>query len=422
MSLLIRNALHQGRERDIYIEDGRIREIGSISVEADEVIDAENMALLPGFINTHTHAAMTLFRGWGDDMQLMDWLSKRIWPMEAHLDEKLVYWGTKLACLEMIRTGTTTFMDMYFHPGSAAKAVSEMGIRGYISSVFLDKITGQGTEQCINTAKKEIKALEGIGPTVYPALGPHAVYSCSKEILEWVAVYSGEKEIPVHFHLLETEAEKIDFHRENGMEATEYLEKIEFLQPRLTAAHCVWADERDIERLSKHGVNVSYNPVSNMKLAVGKVMDIPRMEEQGINISLGTDGPASNNTLSMLDTMKFAGLSAKNHFNDPTLCSAESLLKYASYNGAKALSLDCGIIEEGKLADILLVGLKHESMVPRRHSLYSKMAYSASPEAIRYVISNGKTVMRDRVVKDSSEIIKGFERTVNNWFEKYGND
>ncbi len=422
MSILIRNALHQGREGDIFIEDGRIREIGSISVEADEVINAENMAVLPGFINTHTHAAMTLFRGWGDDMELMDWLNNRIWPMEAHIDPNLVYWGTKLACLEMIRTGTTTFMDMYFYPESAAKAVDEMGIRGFMSSVFLDKITGQGTEACIRTAKKEIKALERIGPTVYPALGPHAVYSCSKEILEWSAAYSSEKKIPVHFHLLETEGEKRDFRRENGTEITEFLERINFLQPRLVAAHCVWSDNRDIERLSKHAVNVSFNPVSNMKLAVGNVMDVALMEEKGINISLGTDGPASNNTLSMLDTMKFAGLSVKSHFNDPTLCRADSLLKNATANGARALSLDSGIIKEGKLADMLLVDLKHESMVPRRHSLHSKIAYSASPEAIRYVISNGKTVMRDRLVKNSREIIAGFESSLNKWFEKYGND
>ena len=422
MSLLIRNALHRGRERDVYIEDGRIREIGSISVEADEVIDAKNMALLPGFINTHTHAAMTLFRGWGDDMELMDWLNNRIWPMEAHLDEDLVYWGTKLACLEMIRTGTTTFMDMYFHPGSAAKAVREMGIRGFISAIFLDRITGQGTEECITNVKKNIGMLETMGGTVYPALGPHAVYSCSKEILEWTAAYSDDREIPVHFHLLETEAEKCDFRRENGMEVTEYLEKIEFLHPRLVAAHCVWADRRDIDRLSKHGVNVSYNPVSNMKLAVGNNMNVPRMEERGINICLGTDGAASNNSLSMLDTMKIAGLSAKNFFNDPTLCNADSLLKYATANGARALSLDSGVIGEGKLADMLLVDLKHESMVPRRHSLSSKMAYSASPEAIRYVISNGKTVMNDRVVKDSCKIIAGFEHAADTWFAKYKND
>ena len=297
-----------------------------------------------------------------------------------------------------------------------------MGIRGFISSIFLDKFTGTGLEESIKTAKKDIRALERIGPTIYPALGPHAVYSCSREILEWVAVYSCEKEIPIHFHLLETEGEKINFQRENGIEITEFLEEINFLQPRLVAAHCVWADQRDIERLAKFNVNVSYNPVSNMKLAVGKTMNVPRMEKEGINIGLGTDGAASNNTLSMLDTIKFAGLSAKNYFKNPTLCNADSLLNYATSNGAAALSLDSGVIEEGKLADILLVDLKHESMVPRRHSLHSKMAYSASPEAIRYVICNGKTVMRGRDVKDSREIIKGFENAVNNWFEKYGND
>ena len=417
MSILIRNAVLRGKTRDIYIEEGRIQEIGSLSLEADEVIDARDMAIMPGFINTHTHAAMTLFRGWGDDMELMEWLTNRIWPKEARLNEELVYWGTKLACLEMIRSGTTTFMDMYFYPESAAKAAQETGIRGFIGAVFIGLITGKGDEESIREAKGTLRSLRGFGELIRPTLAPHAIYSCTEEILKWTAHYSKEQEIPVHFHLLETERERMDFLKKRGSGVIEYLEEIGFLQPRLVAAHCVWANETDARILGKHGVNVSFNPVSNMKLAVGKVMNVEMMERMGVNVCLGTDGPASNNSLSMLDTMKFGGLSAKSYYTSPTLCDADTLIAYSTINGAKALSLDCGIVEEGKLADVMLIDLKHESMLPRRHPLNSKLAYSASPEAIKHVICNGKLIMRDRIVKDSEEIKEGFEEAVNKLFD-----
>lgn len=420
MSILVRNAQVRGKERDIYIEDDRITGIGSISRAADEILDACGMAALPGFINTHTHAAMTLFRGWGDDMELMDWLTDRIWPMEAHLTPELVYWASKLACLEMIRTGTTTFVDMYFYPESTAKAVHEMGIRGFVGPVFLDKITGKNLEDNIRDARRTLRELNGYSDLIYPILAPHAVYTCSKELLEWTGRYSRKHDIPVHFHLLETEREKNDFVETNGRTPMDFLNEIGFLQPNLVAAHCVWADEDDVRSLARHGVNVSFNPVSNMKLAVGKVMNAARFSSMGINVCLGTDGPASNNSLSILDTMKFAGLSTKNYYSNPTLGDSETLVNYATLNGAKALSLDCGVIEEGKLADIILVDLKHESMVPARHSLSSKLAYSASPEAIRHVICNGRLVMKDRVVKGAREIVNGFEKVVNDWFIRYG--
>ena len=417
MSILIRNAELRGKELDIYIEDESIREIGRLSLEADEVIEAKGMAILPGFVNTHTHAAMTLFRGWGDDMELMDWLKNRIWPKEARLDGEMVYWGTKLACLEMIRSGTTAFMDMYFHPESAAKAAQEIGIRGHIGAVFLDSVTGKDLDESIGEARTSLRSLRGFGDLIRPILAPHSVYACSKEVLEWTADHSVEKEIPVHFHLLETETENKRFLDKNGTGVIEYLESIGFLHPRLVAAHCVWANEADARVLGKNGVNISFNPVSNMKLAVGRVLDTDTFERYGANICLGTDGPASNNSLSMLDTMKFAGLSAKSYYNSPTLCNAGSLLAYSTENGARALSMDCGTVEEEKLADVILIDLKHESMLPECHPLSSKLAYSASPEAIKNVICNGKLVMRDRIVEGSEEIVEGFGRAADRLFD-----
>ena len=255
MSILVRNALVRGEERDIYIEDNLITEIGSVSRDAEETFDARGMAALPGFINTHTHAAMTVFRGWGDDMELMDWLTNRIWPMEAHITPELVYWGSKLACLEMIRTGTTTFMDMYFFPESTAKAAQEMGMRGFVGPVFLDKITGNSLEDSIGYAERTLRKLDGFSELISPILAPHAVYTCSEELLEWVARYSREHDIPVHFHLLETEQEKDDFIRGNGRTPVEFLEEIGFLQPNLVAVHCVWVDcETRRQRLVQSGL------------------------------------------------------------------------------------------------------------------------------------------------------------------------
>lgn len=419
MSLLIRNCRVGKVETDIFVERGRIRKMGRVRVNAEKVMDATGMAALPGFINTHTHAAMTLFRGWVDDLKLDEWLGERIWPMEAHLTPELVYWGTKLACLEMIRSGTTTFVDMYFYPESAGKAVEEIGMRAFIGPVFLDKVTGRPPEIGIRKAGETLDMVSGMGENIYPVLCPHAVYTCTRETLQWCADRSKDTGIPVHFHLLETERENRDFRTANGLDITDLLEKIGFLHDRLVAAHCSWADEKDMRMLGENRVNVSFNPVSNMKLAVGRTMDAPAMERMGVNVCLGTDGPASNNSLSMLDTMKFAGLSVKNQFRDPTLCDADTLLGYATSNGARALSLDAGSLEVGKLADIILVDLSHESMVPSRNSLGSRMAYGASTEAIRHVICNGRIIMEDRKVKGAGEIVEGFERAVVEWFRKY---
>ncbi len=418
MSLLIKGCTVGNRIEDIYIEDERIVEIGKVRLEADFEIDATRMAALPGFINTHTHAAMTLFRGWGDDLELDRWLNDRIWPMEEKLTSDLVYWGTKLACLEMIRGGTTAFMDMYYHPETVARAVGESGIRGFLGPVFLDKISGD-TQDCIREGEATLRKLRKTKGHVYPVLCPHTVYTCTEELLGWCADHSREQGIPVHFHLLETETENIDFKGSAGRNVTDFLEHIGFLHEGLVAAHCAWANKRDIALLGKNRVNVSFNPTSNMKLSVGNTMNAPAMEKAGVNVCLGTDGPASNNSLSMFEAMKFGGLAVKNHYGDPTLCDADTLFRYATGNGARALSLDSGTLEADKLADIILLDLRHETMVPTRHSLASKLAYGASPEAVQHVICNGKLIMKNRNVTGAGETVEGFEMAVNRWFDEH---
>jgi 5-methylthioadenosine/S-adenosylhomocysteine deaminase len=302
MSLLLQDTENYG---NVYIEDGTIAEIGCGAYDADTVIDAKNKALVPGFVNTHTHAAMTLFRGYADDLPLQTWLADWIWPLEAKLTGEDVYWGTKLACLEMIRTGTTTFNDMYWHALESAKAVDEMGIRGVISNVFIDIGGGSGgSEEGMQRETKRLitKLTKDHSDRVIPALGPHAIYTVSEESLRWIAEFAREENLLVHIHVSETEQEVKDCIEKTGMRPVEYLDRIGFLGPNVISAHCVWLDDNEISLLAKHNVNVSYNPTSNMKLAVGENVRYPALCAAGVNVSIGTDGCASNNNLNMLES------------------------------------------------------------------------------------------------------------------------
>ncbi|MHC1584912.1 MAG: amidohydrolase [Candidatus Syntropharchaeia archaeon] len=403
MSILIKNVTHGKEETHIYIEENIIKEIGK-KLEADRVIDGKGKAILPGLINTHTHAAMTLFRGYADDLPLHEWLEEKIWPVEAKLTEEDSYWGTKLACLEMIKSGTTTFNDMYFFAEANARAVIEMGIRGCISGVFAD-IWGS-CEEWIKKAEKVIRKLIKLeNNRIIPALGPHAVYTVSKEGLQWVSEFSEENDLLIHFHLAETEKENEDFFREKGKRPVKYLEEIGFLTEKLVAAHCVWLTPEEIRTLADHGVKISHNPVSNMKLAVGGTIPYASMKEAGLTVSLGTDGCASNNNLDMFESMKFAALAQKAFRNDPTALSALQAYEMATSEGAKALRIDAGKIEEGKLADVILIDLKRPELTPN-HELISNLVYSANGSCVDTVICDGKILMENRRVDGEEEIME----------------
>jgi 5-methylthioadenosine/S-adenosylhomocysteine deaminase len=406
MSILIKNIQLNGKETNIYIEDNRIIEIGGPAIEADIVISANTQAAIPGLINTHTHAAMTLFRGYADDMELFEWLSKKIWPLEAKLTPDDVYWGTRLACLEMIKSGTTCFNDMYWHMLSAAKAVDDSGIRGVISGVVFDNFDPKKGEAEYSRSTSEIYELNAkTSSRVMPAFGPHAVYTVSNELLMKIAEQARKENILIHMHLAETEKENQDYKERTGKRPVELLSELGFFGPDVIAAHSVWFNEKDIETLGKFDVKTSHNPISNMKMAIGKAIPYQALTSAGVTVSLGTDGCASNNNLDMFESMKIATLLQKFQTNDQIVMPTTEVFEMATINGAKTLRLDAGIIAEGKLADLLLIDVKHPAMIPN-HDLISNLVYSANGSVVNTMICDGKIVMQDRKVEGELEVIE----------------
>ena len=407
MSLLLKNTENYG---NVYIEEGRIAEIGCEPYDSDATINAAKRALVPGFVNTHTHAAMTLLRGYADDLPLLTWLSEWIWPLEAKMTGEDIYWGTKLACLEMIKTGTTTFNDMYWHVLASANAVDEMGIRSVMSNVLIDtggeSGGGGGGDRAVQKETERLtrRLRSDYSSRVIPALGPHAIYTVSEENLAWAADFAREEDLLVHIHVSETEKEVSDCIEKTGLRPVEYLDRIGFLGPNVIAAHCVWLNDSEIALLAKHDVKVSHNPTSNMKLAVGRMMDYPRLSRAGVNVSVGTDGCASNNNLNMLESAKFASLSQKASANDPTMLPARDTLAMITKNGAEALRIGSGEIKEGAVADVLLIDLQLPEMVPL-HNLDSNLIY-ASHGCVDTTICAGSVLMEGRKVAGEAEILK----------------
>ncbi|MFH1789246.1 MAG: amidohydrolase [Candidatus Altiarchaeota archaeon] len=405
MSLLVKNVLLDGKKTNIHVEGNIISDVGAkAGSKAGEVLDAKGKAAIPGLINTHTHAAMTLMRGYADDLELHDWLSNHIWPLEANLTGEDVYWGAKLACLEMIKSGTTCFNDMYWHAEACARAVDEMGIRGVLNAVFIDMFDAGKAEEQIRLNEILFKSFRKYSDRVVFALGPHAVYTVSEESLMWAKKFADEHGLVVHFHLSETRKENEDFVKKEGMRPIPYLEKIGFLGENLVAAHVVWVTKGEIKTLASHGVKIAHNPTSNMKLATGGVMPYVEMKEAGLTVSLGTDGCASNNNLDMFEAMKFAALQQKAHRWDQTVLPAAEALAMATSQGAAALKINAGRIEEGRLADILLIDLDRPELTPH-YNLASDLVYAANGSCVDTMICDGKILMQERKVEGEQEIL-----------------
>jgi len=401
MSILIKNVILNEKRRDILIEGNKIEKIGkSLNLKADEKIDGKGQkAVLPGLVNCHCHSAMTLFRGYADDLPLKEWLEKKIWPLEAKLTKEDVYWGTKLACLEMIKTGTTCFNDMYWSEEASVEAAEEMGVRAKIGLVVLDFLPmgkRENIEKYWNIFKrKKFK-------TVTFSIAPHSIYTVSKESLIWAKNFAKRNNLLLHIHLSETEKEVKDCQKKYKLRPVEYLNKIGFLNQDCLLAHSIWLSEKEIKILTQKRCNVVYNPCSNMKLASG-VFPYKKIKKAGINICLGTDGPASNNNLDLFEEMKFAGLLQKVKEKDPTVASASEIFEIATKNGAKALKINAGEIKVGKLADLILIDLNQVCLIPG-HNLISDIVYSCSGTCVSDVIVNGKILMRDRKVKGEEKI------------------
>jgi 5-methylthioadenosine/S-adenosylhomocysteine deaminase len=418
-TILIKDTIIIGDEINkgsILIEDDKIAEINRNldSNDADKVIHGEGKVLIPGLINTHTHLSMTLMRGLADDLLLDTWLNDYIWPTEANLEGENCYVGAKLACAEMIKSGTTTCNDMYFFMDQVAKAIDESGMRGNISHGMLDmgdeekrkvefKESLRIIDKCHNTADGRIKV----------SIGPHAPYTCSIELLNWVRKEASQKGVRIHIHVSETEFEVKNIIETYEGRPFEYLNRIGFLDDDVLAAHAVWLSDSEMEIIKEKGVKLSHNPTSNMKLASG-VSPVPKMMDMGINLSLGTDGVASNNNLDMLEEMKIASLLQKVNTFDPTVLKADNVFKMATLGGAAALGWEreIGSIEVGKKADLALINMKAPHLTPYRHPI-SHLVYSANGGDVDTVICNGKLLMEERelLTMDEKQILEEAEET-----------
>ncbi len=404
MSLLLKDVEVDGFVTSVYVEENRISELGK-KREADTVIEGKGKIALPGLVNLHTHSPMVLFRGIGDDLPLQTWLEKRIWPLEAKLTLDDVYWGAKLACLEMIKSGTTTFLDMYFHMDQVARAVKEMGLRAFLAEGIIDLgIPSRAADQfkAVDESNRKIEALRT--PRITPVLGPHAIYTVSEESLMKSREIAEKRGYLLHTHLSETQREVDDCLTLHGLRPAQYLDKIGFLAKDVIAAHGCFFDESEIAVLASTGAKVAHCPTSNMKLATGQTMPYGALKQAGIVMGLGTDGAASNNSLDMFEAMKIAAIAQKFVYRDATLLPAAEAFQLASLGGANALGIEAGRLEVGDLADILLVDPMRAELTPR-HDDVSNWVYSAHGNCVDTVVCDGQVVMKGRRVKGEAEIL-----------------
>ncbi len=393
---IIANKIIKG---SLLIQNDKIVEISDkIGVnDADDVINAEGKVLIPGLVNTHTHLSMTLMRGLADDMPLETWLNNHIWPVEAELNGEHCYAGALLACAEMIKSGTTCFNDMYFFMDHVARAADEAGIRGMLSHGMIDfgdedkrkrefKETVRIIKKCHDTGDGRIKV----------AFGPHSPYTCSQELLEGVKKESAKYGVRIHIHVAETQKEVSDVINAHGKRPFEYLDEIGFLGSEVTAAHGVWLSEPEIDIIKESDVKISHNPSSNMKLSSG-VSPVAELLGKGVCVSLGTDGPASNNNMDLLEEMKITALLQKVKTMDPTVLTVQEVFNMATISGANSLGLEneIGSIEVGKKADIVLVNMKTPQLTPFRNPI-SHLVYSANGGDVDTVICNGELLMKNR--------------------------
>ncbi len=418
-TILIKNAiiLNPGENdclkttSSVLIKDDLIAEIGdNITEKADKVIDGEGKILMPGLINTHTHLSMTLFRGLADDLSLDTWLNDYIWPVEAHLNGYYCYIGALLGAVELIKSGTTTFSDMYFYMEDVARAVDESGLRAVLSYGMIDFADEEKRraeiaanvdlfKNCNNAAEGRIKVF----------FGPHAPYTASKELLDEVRDLASKFNTGIHIHVAETQKEVEDILEQTGKRPFEYLDDIGFLGPNVVAAHAVWLSEEEIDIIMDREVKISHNPCSNMKLASG-ISPVANMLSHDICVSIGTDGASSNNNLDLIEEMKTASLLQKVATLDPKVLTSEETVAMATINGARTLGLEneIGSIEVGKKADLILIDTDEANMTPDSSCISSNVVYAAKGSNVDTTICNGKILMENRKLTtlDEEEIYK----------------
>jgi len=374
---------------------------GVVPEPGDETIDAGGMPIVPALVNGHTHAAMTLFRGYGGDLPLMRWLREKIWPAEAKLEAEDVYWGARLACAEMIRAGAARFWDMYWQPEATARAVEDAGMRATIGGPLFD--ADGGTAEVKAQANEDLAALQDRGPAIGAALAPHSIYAVSEELLRWASEQAAERDIAFHIHLSETEQEVEDCVKTHGVRPAAYLDRLDLLGERAVLAHGVWLDEEELELIAARGATVVTNPVANLKLAVGGVFPYPAARDAGVSVGLGTDGAGSNDSLDLLSDLKAFALIQRHASGDPTVLPAAEALEVASGARAPLLGGGAGSLTVGAPADFLL--LRGNSPELGIGDLASGLVYAASGSVVDTTVVAGRVLMRGGQVEGSEEIV-----------------
>jgi 5-methylthioadenosine/S-adenosylhomocysteine deaminase len=403
MSLAVTDARLDGEPVGLRVEEGRIVALGP-GVESkvgDEVLDAAGMTLVPGLVNGHTHAAMTLFRGRGSDLPLMEWLEQVVWPVEARLDAEDVYWGARLACLEMIRSGTVRFWDMYWHAGATARAVEDAGLRATIGEPLIDVGAAAGDGKLREGAERSLEQIGQPRELIAPALAPHAIYTVSESSLGWIAETAKERQLPVHIHLSETEDEVAQCVEAHGDRPTAYLDRLGLLGPRTLLAHGVWLDEGELELIAARGATVVTNPVANLKLAVGGPFPYRAAREAGVHVGLGTDGPGSNNSLDLFQDLKTFALLHKHEARDPAAVSAAEA--WAVATGRRSPLLEGDRLAPGRAADFLL--LRSDAPELGLGDLTAGLVYAASGSVVDTTVVNGRPLMHGGQVEGADEVL-----------------
>lgn len=400
----------------LLIENGKISRISRETISDDdaEMTDAKGMYVMPGFINTHTHLPMTMLRGYADDLPLHEWLTDHIFPAEARwVNAENVRLATRLAFIEMIKSGTTCFNDMYFFEDVIAEEARKAGIRGVMGESVIDFPTAsfQTVDEGLAICEALIRKWQG-DPIIHPSVCVHAPYTCSKETLIKTKQLADKYHTLLQIHVSETRKEVEDITAQTGMPPVEYLHSIGLLDRNVIAAHCVWLNEKEVELMATSGTSIGHCPKSNLKLASG-IADTDTYAKAGINVSLGTDGTASNNTLDMVEEMRFAALLPKVVHYNPEAVNARAALQMATINGAKALGLDAitGSLEAGKSADMIFVHAASSNMIPV-YDEYSAIVYAMNSKNVRSSMVNGQWIMKDRMLLhiDKEETLAVMER------------
>ena len=402
----------------VAVSADRIVEVGtedalSASYQAAKIIDARGGIIMPGLVNTHTHAAMTCFRGLADDLPLMTWLHDYIFPAEAKLTFDIVYQGTRLACSEMILSGTTTFCDMYLFEEAVAQAVKEAGMRAVVGEVIYDFPSPN-----YGPVEDGLKYTEALiekwrdDPLITIAVEPHSAYVCSPDLLQKARAIADRNDVPIVIHLSETEREVVQIREKYGRTPVAHLAEIGFLCPNLIADHCVALTAKDTALLKDFDVKIAHNPESNMKLASG-VAPIPELLRQGITVGIGTDGCASNNNLDMFQEMDTAAKLHKVHTLDPTVMDARTVVSMATIDGARVLGMGdiIGSLEAGKKADIIIIDIRSPHLMPM-YNIYSHLVYAVTGSDVVTSVVNGRVLMEDRVLTtlDVDEVMAAVNR------------